>query len=82
MRILLSLLLFISFIFAGVDINKADAKELATLKGIGEVKSKKIVDFRESEGCFESVDDLLKVKGIGVKTLEKNRENITLTECD
>ena len=68
--------------FAGVDVNKADAKELATLKGIGVVKSKKIVDFRESEGCFKSVDDLAKVKGIGVKTLEKNRENITLSKCD
>lgn len=61
-----------------VDINKADVETLALLKGIGEKKAKAIVDYRELNGEFNSVDDLLNVKGIGEKMLHINKEKIKL----
>jgi len=69
-------------LFAGpVNINQADADTIAReLQGIGPVKAKAIVDYRESNGPFESVEDLLEVKGIGPKTLERKREDIRLAD--
>jgi competence protein ComEA len=62
-----------------VDINKADAATIAKeLNGIGLSKAQAIVTFREKNGAFKSADDLRKVKGIGAKTLERNRANIRL----
>lgn len=61
-----------------VNINTASAGELATLKGVGAKTAQAIVDYREMFGRFESVDDLTKVKGIGDKTLEKNRHRLTV----
>lgn len=61
-----------------VNINTASMGELATLKGVGAKTAQAIVDYRESVGRFESVDDLTKVKGIGEKTLEKNRHRLTV----
>lgn len=74
---LFSLLLPLA-VFAGqVDINKADASTIAKeLKGIGPAKAKAIVEYREKNGAFKNVDDLLKVKGIGAKMLEQNRDSI------
>lgn len=57
-----------------ININTATAEQLsAFLPGIGEVKAKRIVEYRESAGGFDSVDELLNVSGIGEKTLEKLR---------
>ncbi|XHF86609.1 ComEA family DNA-binding protein [Vibrio sp. HN007] len=62
-----------------VNINSASTDELATLlKGIGNKKAQDIVDYREKHGKFTSADDLIKVKGIGPSTIEKNRERIEL----
>lgn len=62
-----------------IDINKADAATIAKeLNGIGLNKAQAIVSHREKNGAFKSADDLLKVKGIGAKTLERNRANIRL----
>lgn len=62
-----------------VDINTADAATLAAvLDGVGASKAEAIIAYREEHGPFESVDELAEVKGIGLKTLEKNRERITL----
>lgn len=70
------LLLIVSFaVFAGpVDINTADASTLATeLNGIGTAKAAAIVAYREANGPFKRLEDLVRVKGVGAKTLEKNR---------
>lgn len=61
-----------------VNINTASMGELATLNGVGAKTAQAIVDYRELMGRFDSVDDLTKVKGIGVKTLEKNRRRLTV----
>lgn len=59
---------------ATININTATADELAAfLPGIGEVKAKRIVEYRETAGGFDSVDELLNVKGIGEKTLANIR---------
>ncbi|HMN43953.1 MAG TPA: helix-hairpin-helix domain-containing protein [Povalibacter sp.] len=60
-----------------VDINKADAATIAKeLQGVGLSKAQAIVAYREKNGAFKSADDLSKVKGIGAKTVERNRTNI------
>ena len=67
-------------VFAGpVDINTADAKTLdASLVGVGPKVADAIVAYRTKHGPFKSVDELKKVKGVGAKTLEKNRDNLML----
>jgi len=60
-----------------VDLNKADAPTLQReLSGVGEAKALAIVAYRESNGPFASVDELLEVKGIGKALLDKNREKL------
>ncbi|PAV49643.1 competence protein ComEA [Pseudomonas sp. HAR-UPW-AIA-41] len=60
-----------------ININTADAVTLdRELNGIGAVKAKAIVEYRDANGPFASVDELLEVKGIGAATLEKNRDKL------
>jgi competence protein ComEA len=59
-----------------VNLNTADKEELMSLDGIGEVKSSAIIAYRSQIGRFTSVEQLLDVKGIGPKTLEKNRHRL------
>ncbi len=62
-----------------VNINKADAETLAeNLKGIGLTKAQAIVKYRKDNGKFASVDELTNVKGIGEKTVAKNRDDLTV----
>ena len=61
-----------------ININTADTRELIKLSGIGEVKAAAIVAYREEHGAFSSVEELLNVKGIGEKTLEKIRGYVTV----
>ena len=57
-----------------VNINTAGKSELMKLPGIGEKTADKIIDFRKLNGKFSRVEDLLDVKGIGIKKLEKIKE--------
>jgi len=82
MKFLTMLLLSITFVFAAVDINNATVKEFTTLKGIGEKKAQKIVEYRKTIKCFKSIKDLTQVKGIGTSTVSKNKENLTLGKCN
>ena len=64
-----------------VDINTADAETLAReLDGIGPSKAEAIVAHREQHGAFRSADELTEVKGIGLATIEQNRERIVVGE--
>ncbi|MCF4981908.1 competence protein ComEA [Pseudomonas gessardii] len=60
-----------------VNLNAADAETLRRdLFGIGAAKAKAIIAYRESNGSFTAVDELLEVKGIGKSLLEKNRDRL------
>ena len=76
--LLLSLVLSFSAFAAGpVNINTADAASLAAnLTGVGPAKAQAIVEYRKANGAFKSAEELAMVKGIGLKTVEKNRDRI------
>ncbi len=61
-----------------VHVNTAGEEELQNLPGIGPAKAKAIIQYREENGPFRSVDDLKKVSGIGDKSLEKIRPAATV----
>ena len=61
-----------------VNINTATAEELMTLEGIGEATAAKIIEYREKNNGFMSIDELCSVSGIGVAKLEKIRDFVTL----
>jgi len=75
---LLATALLAPFAWAGpVDVNTADAKTLAKeLDGIGMAKAQAIVEHRKANGPFKSAEELVRVKGIGQKTVEQNRANL------
>jgi competence protein ComEA len=60
-----------------VDINTAGVEELMAVPGIGQVIAQRIVEYRDKNGPYASVDDLLKVQGIGEKSLARIRERLT-----
>ena len=61
------------------NLNTADASTLQReLNGIGQAKAQAIVAYREANGPFQSVDELLEIKGIGNALLERNRDKLTL----
>ena len=64
--------------FAKVNINTADAEQLATLPGIGSVKAEAIVKYRKDNGKFKSINELKDVKGIGDKMIEKITPEVTI----
>lgn len=61
-----------------VNLNTATSEELQTIKGVGPATAQKILDYRAAHGRFTSVDELLKIDGIGAKTLEKIRPEVTI----
>lgn len=63
----------------GIDLNTADAAMLAReLQGIGESRARAIVEHRRRHGPFRSVDELALVRGIGPKTVERNRARLRI----
>lgn len=62
-----------------INLNTADAATLAReMDGIGEAKARAIVEHRQRNGGFRSVDELALVKGIGAKTIDNNRARLTV----
>ena len=73
-----AMLCLAAFAYAEVNINTATAQQLTELNNIGDVKASAIVDYRMRHGHFRSVDDLLKVEGIGPIIVEINRDMLTV----
>ncbi len=60
-----------------VSINSSSLEELMTLSGIGEAKAKDIISYRETNGPFERIEDIMNVSGIGENLFAKIKEDIT-----
>ncbi|MFA6015325.1 MAG: helix-hairpin-helix domain-containing protein [Gallionellaceae bacterium] len=79
-KILLIVAMLFAFMhaaFAVVNINTASKLELETVKGIGPVKAQAIIDYRQKNGQFVSVDDLTNVSGFGDKSVQNIRAEIS-----
>lgn len=62
-----------------VNINQATAEQLArVLRGVGMARAQAIIELREKLGGFKDIEDLLQVRGLGVKVLEDNKDRIEL----
>ena len=61
-----------------ISLNNATLDELMTLDGIGEVKAKAIIAYREENGGFKKIEDLMEVNGIGEATFNKIKEKLVL----
>jgi len=61
-----------------VNINTATTEELSTLPGIGPTKAQSIIDYRTTNGPFQSIEDIKNVRGIGDATFEKLKDRITV----
>jgi len=64
-----------------VNINTADKEALMTsIKGVGEKRAEAIIAYREQNGSFKSVDELAEVRGVGPSIVEKNMDNISVSD--
>ena len=63
-----------------ININTASASELILLSGIGEGRAADIIKYREENGDFSRIEDIMKVSGIGEKTFEEIKDRITAEE--
>lgn len=61
-----------------VNINQADSTLLQTLPGIGPSKAEAIIEYRETNGPFKMIEDIMNISGIGEKTFEKLKNSITV----
>lgn len=66
---------------ARLDINRASAGELIAVPGIGQVTADRIVQWRKEHGPFKRVEDLMKVKGIGERSLDKIRPYVKVGDA-
>jgi len=62
----------------GININEAGTEKLQQINGVGDARASAIVDYREANGSFDSVDELTEVDGIGEVTLNENRDQLTV----
>ena len=61
-----------------ININTADEKQLQQIKGVGPAIAGRIIEYRDNNGAFKSVDEIKKVRGIGDKTFDKMKDQITI----
>jgi len=61
-----------------ININKATSDQLMQIKGIGESYAKRIIEYREKNGPFKKIEDLMEVQGIGTKIFESIKDKITV----
>lgn len=70
----------VAFAADPININDASAEALAAaIVGVGLTKAEAIVAYRDQHGPFSSVDELTQVQGIGERTVERSRENLTVS---
>jgi competence protein ComEA len=81
MKILLVINFLGILLCAGVDINTANITELISLKGIGKKKAERIIEYRNKK-CFKTINELINVKGIGNNLLNKNMQNLEISDCN
>lgn len=82
LAVLLALFAGVAVSADAVDLNTADAATLQTLGSIGPARAEAIIAYREENGGFKSVDELVNVSGIGIKTVESLREQLTVSAGD
>lgn len=82
MSLLLAMVLSTGFAYAmdKVNLNTATSSELQALNGVGEATAAAIIQYREENGMFKSVEDLVNVKGIGSKKVEKFTDSVTVSK--
>jgi len=64
---------------APVNLNTATAEQLATIPGVGPKMAERIIDYRQKNGGFKKVEDLMNVSGVGEKSFLKMKPLITIT---
>jgi competence protein ComEA len=75
------LIAFAAWATQAVNINKASAEQMSeALKGVGLSKAQAIVAYRNANGAFKHADELVNVKGIGLRTVDRNRGNILVED--
>ena len=65
-----------------IDINRADKHELMQIQGLGDVLSDRIIEYREDNGCFYSIDELIRIDGINQKTVDKIKKYIKIVPIE
>ena len=63
-----------------INLNRAEAWLLEALPEIGESRAQAIIDYREQNGPFHNINELIKVEGIGTATYEKIKDRITVAD--
>ena len=81
MKYIIAIFFSLTCLFATVDINNAPPSEFLELNGIGKAKSQKIINYRELNQCFKSIDELANIEGISKKLVAKNRSELVLGVC-
>lgn len=76
-KFLIIFTMFMSFLFASININTASKKELMSLDGIGDKKAEAIIEYR-TNNKFKSIEDIKNVKGVGDKLFEKIKTEISV----
>lgn len=78
LRIFLIALFLFSSAFSAININKANSAQLQTINGIGPAKAQEIIKYRKARGGFKTVDELVNVNGIGPKTVDRIRSQVSV----
>ena len=84
MSLFLAMVLSTGLVYAmdKVNLNTATKSELQALNCLGEATAAAIIQYREENGMFKSVEDLVNVKGIGSKKVEKLTDSVTVSELE